>query len=116
MTAILSSSFLQFIILREMEYITGRMNGALLELRGTLENAQKEEWKKYLNSQLCAYDCAPTIVRLRLCAYDCAPTSARLRVRAYAAHMQHIRIVDASKGSYREVLRLFDWKSFRGSD
>jgi len=30
--------------------------------------------------------------------------------------MQHIRIVDASKGSYREVLRLFDWKSFRGSD
>ena len=66
-----------------MEYITGRMNGALLELRGTLENAQKEEWKKYLNSQLCAYDCAPTIVRLRLCAYECAPTSARLRVRAY---------------------------------
>ena len=59
------------------------MNGALLGLRGTLENAQKEEWKKYLNSQLCAYDCAPTIVRLRLCAYDCAPTSARLRVRAY---------------------------------
>ena len=83
MTAILSSSFLQFIILREMEYITGSMNGALLGLRGTLENAQKEEWKKYLNSQLCAYDCAPTTVRLRLCAYECAPTSARLRVRAY---------------------------------
>ncbi|XP_053372981.1 uncharacterized protein LOC123532109 [Mercenaria mercenaria] len=36
-----------------------RFNRTLLEMLGTLENSQKSNWKKYINSLVYAYNCTP---------------------------------------------------------
>ncbi|XP_060557360.1 uncharacterized protein LOC132717812 [Ruditapes philippinarum] len=36
-----------------------RFNRTLLDMLGTLENSQKSDWKKYINSLVFAYNCTP---------------------------------------------------------